>query len=72
MSPQTIRIRLKLKLIPARRVDAKEVNTIGDAEGIAVVSVFVDDGNEEGPLDGSPTKNISPPIGRLRPTVFWN
>lgn len=45
---------------------------VEDAEGIAVVLVVVDGVNEDGPLDGSPTRNISPPIGGLRPTVVSN
>ena len=72
MRPQPMRTKLNLKLFAARRVDAKEVNTVGVADGITVVSAFVDEGSEDGPLDGSPTRNISPPIGRLRPTLFRN
>ena len=43
MSPQTIRTRLKLKLIPVCRVDAEEAIAVGDAAGLAVVAIFVDE-----------------------------
>jgi hypothetical protein len=86
-TPQIIRIRVKLKLSPALRVDAKEMygTAVEVAEGIDVVTVvtvvvdepwvglvFVEGTDEDAPLDGSPTKNILPPIGCLRPTVFTN
>jgi hypothetical protein len=75
MNPQTINTKLKLKSNLACKVGAKEVNAmtppVEGAEGIAVV--FVADGvNEDDPLDGSPTRNVLPPIGGLRPNVFSN
>lgn len=81
ISPNTINNRLKLKLNPTCGGDAEETTTVEGAAGFVVVDedaeVFAvghvfDDGNEVGPLEGSPTKNILPPIGRLRPAAFWN
>jgi hypothetical protein len=72
MSPQTIRTIPKPKLVPARRVDVEETTAVADTECLADVFLTVDEGNGDGPLDGSPTKNILPPIGKLRPVAFWN
>lgn len=81
ISPNTINTRLKWKLIPTCGGDAEEATMVEgvarlavvdeDAEVLAVGHVFVD-GNEVGPLEGSPTKNILPPTGWLRPAAFWN
>ena len=80
-----MKTRLKQKFFSACAIDAEEIVEVGnaagfvvalfvdsDAEDVVVGHIFVDVGNEVGPLDGSPTKNISPPIGRLRPAEFWN
>jgi hypothetical protein len=71
MSPQiTTRKMLMSDPILVRRYDPAETKETG-----GVVVVFVvneDEGTENAPLVGSPTKNIFPPIGELRPTVFTN
>lgn len=81
MSPQTINTKLKWNSNLVCKVGAKEVNVITliegakgfvVVEGFAGVHVVTSVVNEEGPLDGSPTRNIMPPIGDLRPTVVSN
>ena len=76
MSPQTINTKPRLNSDIACKVGAKEVNVmtplVEGAEAIAVVHVVADWFNKDGPLDESPTRNVLPPIGGLRPTVVSN
>jgi hypothetical protein len=51
-------------------LDAAEV--VDDGDGMGVCGVSVEAGTEDGPLDESPTRNVLPPIGALRPTVSSN
>ena len=45
---------------------------VQEAEDGVVGARIAHDGNEVGPLDGSPTSIILPPIGAPSPTVFTN
>lgn len=76
MRPQAARRKLNLKSTPTSNFADEEVNPIivevEDGGAAAAVCVHNDDGNDVGPLDGSPTKNISPPMGGLRPAMLSN
>jgi hypothetical protein len=63
---------LTLYKLPAEEVNST-IPVVKDAGVVCVVGEHREfEANVVGPLEESPTKNMSPPIGALRPAVFSN
>jgi hypothetical protein len=65
-------LNLNINSVPVLSLEDDEVAVVDDAGGADDVCVVEDEGTEDGPLDESPTRNVSPAIGPTTPMVVSN